>query len=57
MVLRSLSDPMMIPICGAAPADSASDLPEVDAAWECSGSGCLLADAGAESFTPVKVMS
>ena len=57
MVFRSLSDPMMIPICGAASADSASDLPDVDASWERSGSGCLSAEAEDASLTPVIVTS
>lgn len=43
---------MMIPICAGPPAEPASDLPEVDASWGGSDSGCLSADAGDESTTP-----
>ena len=56
MVLRSLSDPMIIPICAGPPADSASDLPEVDASWRGSEPDCLSVVSGVESPTPVKAL-
>ena len=45
----------MIPICAGTPAESASDLPEVEASWRGWDPGCPSADAGDKSPTPVSV--
>ena len=57
MVLRSLSDPIMIPICAGPPADSAaeSDLPEVEASCRGSEPGCLSSDAGGKAPAPANM--